>query len=120
MKKLFLSALVVLFSWGAKAENIEVNSFLYAGPYPIHKPVMLDSVDVNSKKFDDARLLETTVSFSALEEGKTVSSQHLPGYNTTAIHLLGFTLQNTQYANGTLNVEGLKNYQLFQEGKEID
>ena len=119
MKKLLLSALVILFSWGAKAENIEVNSFLYAGPYPIQKPLMLDSVDVNSKKFDDAKLLETTVSFNALEEGKTVSSQHLPGYTSTAIHLLGFTLQNTQYANGTLNVEGLKNYQLFQEGKEI-
>lgn len=118
MKKLFLSTLVILFSWGAKAENIDISTFLYAGPYPIQKPLMLDSVDVNSKKFDEARLLETVVSFNALEEGKTVSSQHLPGSTGLALHLLGFTLQNTQYATGTLKVEGLKNYQLFQDGKE--
>ena len=118
MKKLFLSILVILFSWGAKAENIDISTFLYAGPYPIQKPLMLDSVDVNSKKFDEARLLETVVSFNALEEGKTVSSQHLPGSTGLALHLLGFTLQNTQYATGTLKVEGLKNYQLFQDGKE--
>ena len=118
MKKLFLSTLVILFSWGAKAENIDISTFLYAGPYPIQKPLMLDSVDVNSKKFDEARLLETVVSFNVLEEGKTVSSQHLPGSTGLALHLLGFTLQNTQYATGTLKVEGLKNYQLFQDGKE--
>lgn len=110
--------MVILFSWGAKAENIDISTFLYAGPYPIQKPLMLDSVDVNSKKFDEARLLETVVSFNALEEGKTVSSQHLPGSTGLALHLLGFTLQNTQYATGTLKVEGLKNYQLFQDGKE--
>lgn len=118
MKKIVLSALTLFFCAGLKAENIDIKTFLYTGPYAIQNPVMLDSVDVNSKKYDDEQRLNTPVSFQALRSGNTVTDGAVPGCNRDAIHLLGFTLQNTQYATGTLKIEGLKHYKLYKDGKE--
>lgn len=118
MKKIVLSALTLFFCVGLKAENIDIKTFLYTGPYAIQNPVMLDSVDVNSKKYDDEQRLNTPVSFQALRSGDTVTDGAVPGCNRDAIHLLGFTLQNTQYATGFLKIEGLKHYKLYKDGKE--
>lgn len=118
MKKIVLSALTLFFCAGLKAENIDIKTFLYTGPYAIQNPVMLDSVDVNSKKYNDEQRLNTPVSFQALRSGNTVTDGVVPGCNKDAIHLLGFTLQNTQYATGTLKIEGLKHYKLYKDGKE--
>ncbi len=38
------------------AEEITVKHLRYAGPYEIKGPFIVDSLDVNSKKFTDAEL----------------------------------------------------------------
>ena len=49
------------------AENIEVTSFKYAGPYTLMQPYQIDSVDVNSKPWKAESLLDTPVSFALLD-----------------------------------------------------
>ena len=51
MKKQILLAGALCASMLASAENIDVKSFRYAGPYVVQQPYLVDSVDVNSKAF---------------------------------------------------------------------
>ena len=51
MKKQILLAGALCASMLASAENIDVKSFRYVGPYQVHQPYLVDSVDVNSKAF---------------------------------------------------------------------
>lgn len=46
------------------AEEITVKYLRYAGPYEIKGPFIVDSLDVNSKKFTDAELLKTAIPFN--------------------------------------------------------
>ena len=59
MKKTILLAGALCASMLASAENIDVKTFRYAGPYPVQQPYMVDSVDVNSKAFVMKNWLET-------------------------------------------------------------
>jgi hypothetical protein len=94
----------------ASAENIEVKSFRYAGPYAVHQPYMIDTVDVNSNAFAMKKFLDTPLSFESLKVGTSFSGEVLPATEGHALHLLEFTLQNTFYAKVKFNIEGLKNY----------
>ncbi len=56
---LILSALCSCCSlW---ADEVVVRHYNYAGPYEVKKPFLADSLDVNSKRFSDKELLNTTV-----------------------------------------------------------
>ena len=118
MKKSILCVGALCMGLWASAENIEVKSFRYAGPYAVHQPYMIDSVDVNSKAFAMKKFLDTPLSFEPLKEGASFSGDVLPATEGHALHLLEFTLQNTSYAKAKLNIEGLKNYQLYVDGKK--
>ena len=50
------------------AEEITVKYLRYAGPYEIKGPFIVDSLDVNSKKFTDAELLKTAIPFNNVRE----------------------------------------------------
>lgn len=105
----------------AGAETIDITTFRYAGPYAVQAPFMVDSVDVNSKTFVAERLLDTPLSADALQQSAPFSGAVLPGSESGyALHLVGFTLQNTRYATAKLKIEGLKNYQLFVDGKKLE
>ena len=118
MKKSILCVGALCMGLWASAENIEVKSFRYAGPYAVQQPFMIDSVDVNSKAFAMKKFLDTPLSFESLKEATSFSGDVLPATEGHALHLLEFTLQNTAYAKAKLNIEGLKNYQLYVDGKK--
>ena len=67
MKKSILLAGAFWVSMLASAENIDVKSFRYAGPYQVQQPFLVDSVDVNSKAFAIKDLLDTPLSLDQLE-----------------------------------------------------
>ena len=119
MRKQILLAGALCASMLASAENINVKSFRYVGPYPVQQPYLVDSVDVNSKAFAMKNLLDTPLSFEQLQQGTSFDGEVLPktdqGY---ALHLLGFTLQSKSYTQATLKVEGVKNYQVYVNGKK--
>ena len=64
MKKQILLAGALCASMLASAENIDVKSFRYVGPYQVHQPYLVDSVDVNSKAFAMKNLLDTPLALS--------------------------------------------------------
>ena len=119
-KKLALISFVALLStFAVGAEEIKVNSFRHAGPYPVVKPFMVDSVDVNSKPFDVKKFLDTPLSDEALKDARTVSGEALPGYDGgTALHWAGFPLQSSAFAKAKIKVEGLSVCKTYVDGKE--
>ena len=70
---LILSALCSCCSlW---ADEVVVRHYNYAGPYEVKKPFLADSLDVNSKRFSDKELLNTTVPFCNLSQsGQTLDA----------------------------------------------
>lgn len=119
MKKQIILAGALCMGLLASAENIDVKSFRYAGPFVVQQPYLVDSVDVNSKAFAMKNLLDTPLSFEQLSQSTTFVGEVLPkttdGY---ALHLVGFHLQNNAYTEAKLDIKGIANYQLFVDGKK--
>lgn len=119
MKRRFLLPGVLCMAMVAGAETIDITTFRYAGPYTLQTPFQVDTVDVNSKTFSADQLLDTPVSMNVLEQGSSFSGAVLPGSDSGyALHLVGFTLENTRYATAKLNISGLEKYQLYVDGKK--
>ena len=119
MKKQILLVGALCATMLASAENIDVKSFRYAGPYAVQQPYMVDSVDVNSKAFAMKNLLDTPLSLDVLEQGTVFNGEVLPNVaDGHALHLISFALQAHSYTEAKLNVQGVKNYQLFVNGRK--
>ncbi len=105
----------------ANADEVEVKSYSYAGPFVVQEPVLIDKVDVNSKEFASSALLNNTIDLSAVEGGRLLTSGDTPGCESSkALHLLGFTISNTSYTSATISVDGLKRYQVYVDGKQVN
>jgi len=119
MKKQIILAGALCMGLLASAENIDVKSFRYAGPFVVQQPYLVDSVDVNSRAFAMKNLLDTPLSFEQLSQSSTFEGEVLPkttdGY---ALHLVGFHLQNNAYTEAKLDIKGIANYQLFVDGRK--
>ena len=99
------------------AENIEVSSFKYAGPYALIQPYQVDSVDVKSKSWSAESLLDTPVSFALLQKAEVKQAEDFISPSDYALHLAGFELENTHYGEVSLKVEGVSHYQVYVDGK---
>lgn len=118
MKKELLLACSLCWGMLLNAERMEINTFHYAGPYPVKVPYQVDTVDVNSEPWKTDRLLKTPLSLETVAQGKLLAADALPVTSDEyALHLLGFTLENTRYGKAELKVEGIKSYQVYVDGK---
>ena len=118
MKKELLLACSLCWGMLLNAERMEINTFHYAGPYPVKAPYEVDTVDVNSEPWKVDRLLKTPLSLETVKQGKLLTADALPVVNDGyALHLLGFTLENTRYGKAELKVEGVDSYQVYVDGK---
>lgn len=119
MRKQFFLSCALCCAMMASAETIDVTTFRYAGPYTVQTPFMVDSVDVNSKTFVLNSLLDAPLSMDAMQQATPFIGTVLPGSESGhALHLVSFTLENTRYATARLQVEGLKNYRIYVDGKK--
>ena len=107
-------------SLGASAEKIDIKSFRYSGPFTVNPPVMVDSLDVNSKKFDPSTLLKTPLSIAQAEKGEPFSAETLPAAEGNALHLLNFRLDNDRYVTATIKVDGIDKHEIYLDGKKLD
>ena len=104
----------------------EVGLLRYAGPFPVKNPVKIDEKDVSAKQFDESNLLDIPIKSTLLENGQQLSplashlsSLILPGYDKAeALHLIGFNIENKLYTGVTIEVKGIRKYQLFVDGKK--
>lgn len=120
MKKNVFFAML-LASQLASAGNLPVKHFRYAGPFPILRPVMIDSIDVNKKAFDNNILLDATINLMEAENGMELTGDYAPSADSgCALHLLQFQLTNTGYVKAKINIGKMKFYQLYVDGKRSD
>lgn len=120
MKKQLFIACSLCGAMLVNAENIEVTSFKYAGPYTLMQPYQIDSVDVNSKPWKAESLLDTPVSFALLDGAEVKQAGQLTPSSDYALHLMGFVLENTHYGQVSLKVEGASHYQVYVDGKRVE
>lgn len=105
----------------ANAENIEIRTFEYAGPYPVQMPFMADSVDVNGKDFAASELLDSPLSLDVFGRGEKWEGIELPGHHSgRALHLLSFKMDVESYTTASFHVKGLKDFRLFVDGERSD
>ncbi len=127
-KSLFIKGIILMAAIGICAssiqaqETININKVKHAGPFKITAPFEIDSVDVNSKGYDSKSALNTFLSFESLGNAPYVElpfAGQAQKEGEYALGLIGFSLQNSQYAKAKLKVEGLKEYTVFVNGKKL-
>ena len=102
------------------AETIDVNNIRLAGPYPLTKPLMTDSLDSEGKRIDldeaymDAYTdpLQTSPSMERLPFVLPIDGQ------SEGVYIAGFSMQNTGFAKGKVNVKCESKHKLFIDGNE--
>lgn len=109
------------------AEEVTVKSYKYAGPYEVKKPFLLDSLDVNSKKFTEKELLKTTVPFHNIRKNQITLDAGEAGFlllpatqssSTCNLNLVSFYLNSDRYVNGSLQINGLENYEVYIDNEK--
>ncbi len=124
-KKLFLLGVAAVLAGAVHARHTSaadgreqrLTAYRYAGPFAVREPVMLDSVNVESRHFDRDALLAIDVPADALKKGTVRHDLSLPkSREGQALHLAGFCLTSMGYATATLKVEGVKDYVLTVDG----
>ncbi|MBQ7462660.1 MAG: S9 family peptidase [Bacteroidaceae bacterium] len=106
------------------AETIDVTSIRLAGPYSITKPLMTDTLDNEGKLIDlDEVYMESPLPAPPLGEclkAETSSLIALPkrGSGEGALYFASFTMQNTGFAKGKVNVKCESKHKLFIDGNE--
>ena len=116
---LYLPALLLL-PLAMKADVVNVSPVKYAGPFVVKTPYMVDSLDVNVKKFDVKSLLDTPLDLNLANSGKTIKNPSIKSSKENALHLISFAVDNQGYVSGTINVEGIGDYQIYVDGKKTD
>ena len=106
------------------AENIDVNKIRLAGPYPMTKPFMTESLDSEGKKIDldevfiggnEFNIQNSKFKEASLEGGFALSAEQEGG---SALYIAGFSVQNTGFAKGKVNVKCESRHKLFIDGNE--
>lgn len=121
VKCMLLTAAVFTFL-SVQSKDIKVKTFRYSGPVTIISPVIIDSTDVNGKKYNADDALETVMNESFIDNGKWVSSPIITAGkdSTKMLNVLMFSLKNTSYDEVKINVKGLKNYRITIDGKKVE
>ncbi len=120
-KFLCASVCSLLFAMNVNADDIHVTKFKCAGPFPVYKPLEIDSVGLSQKTFKEKDLLETAVRLDLAADGKLFEDTIAPSVDKGyALYLLRFGAQNLCFAKAKVMVSGMADYQLFVDGKKSD
>ncbi|NDV66347.1 prolyl oligopeptidase family serine peptidase [Bacteroides sp. 224] len=114
IKLSLLSLLLMLFCRNASAQSDIVKEYLHYGPFEVRTPLMIDTVDINKKKFDVKALMTESLPVAAYsgkgdvvktdEEGTLIINPQKQGY---AIGLLTFYLDAPVFCTPELTIKGL-------------
>lgn len=100
-----------------QAEIVDVDTLRYAGPYVVRQPLMVDSVDVKSNKFDAKKLLDAPIRLDLVEEGRILTNGVVVSdEEQSALHLLGFSLINKKRTEVEISVSGLSEKRIYVDG----
>ena len=120
LKNLLLMMAVAGVSSLAQAKDVSVDTLRHAGPYVVRQPLMIDSTDVKSNKFDVKKLLDTPLRLELAEQGDVTIGGVVPaGSEQSALHLLGFSVTNSERMSVKISVDGLKDKRIFVDGNQV-
>jgi dipeptidyl aminopeptidase/acylaminoacyl peptidase len=120
LKNLLLMMAVAGVSSLAQAKDVSVDTLRHAGPYVVRQPLMIDSTDVKSNKFDVKKLLDTPLRLELAEQGDVAIGGVVPaGSEQSALHLLGFSVTNSERMSVKISVDGLKDKRIFVDGNQV-
>jgi dipeptidyl aminopeptidase/acylaminoacyl peptidase len=125
MNRLNLLYLSFLFVLPLAAQQKNSPQTLRAfGPISVQKPVMLDSTDLQNKKFTDEALLSLPLSFPAPERfGTELQPDELGFFHLTkpengyALQLISFFVKNDRYGKGKLKITSPDMVEIFIDGE---
>ena len=110
------------------AETIDVNRIRLAGPYPMTKPLMTDTLDTEGKLIDlDEVYLESSAPDLSTSKWDILTECPEGGFPLTspqkvvgeeALYFATFTIQNTCFAKGKINVKCESKHKLSIDGNE--
>ncbi len=99
----------------AAAETTDITGIRLAGPYPIAKPFMTDSLDSEGNKID----LDEVFMDSPLPTSPKGEETSLPfSFDGEGFYFAGFSIQNTGFAKGKVNVKCESKHKLYIDGNE--
>ena len=106
------------------AETKDVNNIRLDGPYPITSPFMTDSLDSEGKRIDlDEVFMESPLPAPTSGERLNCNSPFIlstpqKGETEGALYFAGFSIQNTGFAKGKVNVKCESKHKLYIDGNE--
>lgn len=123
MKRLKSSLLFAALTMGCSigmANDVDVKTFRYAGPFDLSQPVLVDSVDAQQKAFSTESLLNTPLNLDLAQQGRVINEGKLPTSSAQyALNLLQFNIQNASYCTLGVELKGLKHYQVYVDNKVV-
>ncbi len=102
---------------GVQADDLKVTTFESFGPYPVHATLMVDSLDVNKKPFSE-KLLENAPKVLNVKSLRNVAPRSVAA-GGSAVRVLAFDVKNTMFTQPTVEVEGIKDYALYLDGRKV-
>lgn len=120
MKKLILFIFAAASIIAADAQEVKIKSFRHAGPFGLQSPVLIDSTNYSSQKYDTLSLLNANINLDIAKEATNTVDSILPVNNGTspALNLLYASFSNPSFTKAKINVSKINNYKLFVDGKE--
>ena len=119
--RFFSSLFFVMMAAVMNAATIEVNDFKYAGPFYMRRPVLMDSLDINSKPFSPSSMLDYYVDLDQVWQGRDIKTEALPKKsNDIQLHLIGFRFSNTKFQKVEIVPKGMMHFHLYVDGKKTD
>lgn len=117
MKRTVLSFVLASFClFAASAAGIPVNSYRYAGPYPVARPYMVDSVNVRSEAFSLADILKSSLTRTGLKDASSVDAGYTVESPSDALNWIEFSFDNSGYATVTVKVDSVEHYEVYVDG----
>lgn len=116
-KTLFFVAVGSLLASVSPAQNKQrVTRFKHVAIAVGATPVMIDSVNMEGKKYEAKTRLDAPVDFTQVERSAGTVDTLLRTDSGNRLHLLQFTLTNEGFAKTKINVGKLKDFRLYIDG----
>jgi len=131
MKRILILMLAAVCADGIASDTIRVGEYAASALLPVGRPVIIDSTDVERKKFEDKDLLKTHVDFrTALSDSHLVYADSrgritpetpvadpaLP-FRDCAVQALAFAIDADRWCRATLSVTATEMIEIYVDGK---
>ncbi len=117
MKRALLSIVLASVCLSAvSAAVIPVKSYRYAGPYPVARPYMVDSVNVRSEAFSLADILKSSLTGTGIKDASSVDAGYMVESSSDALNWIGFSFDNSGYVTVTVKVDSVEHYEVYVDG----